>query len=172
MAVQAFDPNMSRDAMQAKSVVKLDDLTTLAETSDVVVICVPLNPNTCHLIDADFLRRMKNTAFVINVGRGATIDELALLDALDTGQIAGCGLDVFSKEPLNHVDHTMRRMLTMENVVISPHLAAWTHETWDRLQDEVTSHVLDVLASRPLTIRSSDPRLANQRDCVYENSSL
>ena len=172
MAVQAFDPNMSRDAMQAKSAVKLDDLTTLAETSDVVVICVPLNPNTYHLIDADFLRRMKNTAFVINVGRGATIDELALLDALDTGQIAGCGLDVFSKEPLNHVDHTMRRMLTMENVVISPHLAAWTHETWDRLQDEVTSHVLDVLASRPLTIRSSDPRLANQRDCVYENSSL
>lgn len=170
MAVQAFDPNVSWDAMQVQSVVKLDDLATLAETSDVVVICVPLNPTTHHLIDADFLRQMKNTAFVINVGRGATIDEIALLDALDTGQIAGCGLDVFSNERLNHVDHPLRRMLIMENVVISPHLAAWSHETWDRLQDEVTAHVLDVLAGRSLTIRSNDPRLAGQRHCVYENS--
>ena len=100
----------------------------------------------------------------VSGGRGRYV-----LRVLGESKVVG---DVFSKEPLNHVDHTMRRMLTMENVVISPHLAAWTHETWDRLQDEVTSHVLEVLASRPLTIRSSDPRLANQRDCVYENSSL
>lgn len=124
MVVQAFDPSMYRDAMQIKSVVKLDDLATLAETSDIVVICVPLNPDTHHLIEADFLRRMKNTAFVINVGRGATIDEMALLDALETGGIAGCGLDVFSSEPLNQFDHPMRRILKMDNVVISPHLAA------------------------------------------------
>ena len=169
MVVQAYDPGTDIGAMDAKGVLKIDDLNTLAETSDVVMICVPLNPDTHHIIDAGFLGRMKRSAFVINIGRGATIDEAALLDALESRQIAGCGLDVFSQEPLNGVDHTLRALLSMENVVISPHLAAWTVETWDRLQDELTAHVLDVLAGRPLTIRSRDPRLANQSGCVYRD---
>ncbi len=169
MVVQAYDPGTDIGAMDAKGVLKIDDLNTLAETSDVVMICVPLNPDTHHIIDAGFLGRMKRSAFVINIGRGATIDEAALLDALESRQIVGCGLDVFSQEPLNGVDHTLRALLSMENVVISPHLAAWTVETWDRLQDELTAHVLDVLAGRPLTIRSRDPRLANQSGCVYRD---
>jgi len=167
MEVQAYDPDVGADAMKSQGTVKADKLDALAETSDVVVICVPLNPLSHHLVDADFLSRMKRSAFVINVGRGATIDEAALLDALEKKQFAGCGLDVFSREPLNKTDHPLRKLLTMDNVVISPHLAAWTVETWDRLQDEVTAHVLDVLAGRPLMIRYHDPRLANQPRCVY-----
>ena len=169
MSVQAYDPYVDERTMEAKSVSKIKDLEALAETSDVVMICVPLNPETHHIIDAEFLNRMKPSAIVINVGRGATIDELALLEALKNNRIAGCGLDVFSQEPLNTVDHPLKDMLAMSNVVISPHLAAWTVETWDRLQDEVTTHVQDVLAGRSLTIRSNDPRLAGQSGCVYEN---
>jgi D-3-phosphoglycerate dehydrogenase len=169
MTVQAYDPYVDERTMKAKSVSKINDLDTLAETSDVVVICVPLNPETHHIIDAKFLNRMKPSAIIINVGRGATVDELALLEALKSNRIAGCGLDVFSQEPLNKVDHPLKDILSMPNVVISPHLAAWTVETWDRLQDEVTTHVQDILAGRPLTIRSNDPRLAGQTGCVYEN---
>jgi D-3-phosphoglycerate dehydrogenase len=66
-------------------------------------------------------------------------DAATLLKALETKQIAGCGLDVFPQEPLNHVDHPLRALLTMENVVISPHLAAWTVETWERLQGHMCS---------------------------------
>ena len=133
------------------------------------MICVPLNPETHHIIDADSLDRMKRSAFVINVGRGATIDESALLVALENDQISGCGLDLFTQEPLNKVDHPLRALLKMENIVVSPHLAAWTIETWNKLQDEVTAHVLDVLADLPLTIKSSDPRIANQSGWVYPN---
>lgn len=170
MSVQAYDPNVDIRAMEDAAVTKISDLETLSETSDVVMICVPLNPDTHQIIDAAFLRNMKPSAVVINVGRGATIDELALLEALENNRIAGCGLDVFSQEPLNRVDHPLRALLSIPNVVISPHLAAWTVETWDRLQDEVTAHVQDVLADRPLTIRSNDPRLAGQTGCVYDNA--
>ena len=169
MRVQAYDPFVDETTMEEKSVSKIDDLEALAKTSDVVMICVPLNSETYNIIGVDFLSAMKSSAIVINVGRGATIDELAMLDALENNRIAGCGLDVFSQEPLNKVDHPLKNMLAMPNVVISPHLAAWTVETWDRLQDEVTAHVQDILAGRPLTIRSNDPRLAGQPGCVYDN---
>jgi len=167
MKVQAFDPYLDNKILETAGVLNCANLDELAETSDVVLICVPLNSETYHIVGADFLSRMKRSAFLINVGRGASVDELALLSALENRLIAGCGLDVFSQEPLNRIDHPLKKLMTMENVVISPHLAAWTVETWGRLQDEVTSHVLDVLAGRPLTIRSRDPRLVDQPDCIY-----
>jgi D-3-phosphoglycerate dehydrogenase len=110
---------------------------------------------------------MRSQAFLINVGRGATVDEMALLEALESGQIAGCGLDVFSVEPLNRNDHPLSKLLTMDNVVIFPHLAAWTIDTWDRLQNEVLDHVTNVLHNHDLIINSTDPRLANQPGCRY-----
>jgi D-3-phosphoglycerate dehydrogenase len=111
MRVLAFDPGVDFKKMKSRKVAKIDSLETLARTSDIVMICVPLSPQTHHIIDAKFLARMKPSAFVINVGRGATIDEAALLKALETKQIVGCGLDVFSQEPLNHVDHPLRALL-------------------------------------------------------------
>ena len=110
---------------------------------------------------------MQPQAFLINVGRGATVNEAALLEALESGQIAGCGLDVFSEEPLNRNDHPLNKLLTMENVVILPHLATWTIDTWDRLQNEVLDHVMNVLHNRDLIINSTHPRLANQAGCHY-----
>jgi D-3-phosphoglycerate dehydrogenase len=114
-----------------------------------------------------FLQKMRPQAFLINVGRGATVDERALLEALENGQIAGCGLDVFSQEPLSREDHPLGKLLTMDNVVIFPHLAAWTIDTWDRLQNEVLDHVMNVLHDRDLIIHSTDPRLAKQPGCHY-----
>lgn len=167
MQVRAYDPRVSAEKMESQDVLKIDSLDQLAALSDVVSICIPLNPETDGLIDAAFLEKMRPLAFLINVGRGATVDELALLKALENGQIAGCGLDVFSEEPLTRHDHPLSKLLTMDNVVIFPHLAAWTTDTWDRLQNEVLDHVMNVLHNRDLIINSTDPRLANQPGCRY-----
>ena len=167
MQVQAYDPRVSAEKMASQDVLKIDSLDELAALSDVVSICVPLTPETHGLIDTAFLEKMRPQAFLINVGRGATVDEMALLEALESGQIAGCGLDVFSHEPLNGQDHPLNKLLTMDNVVVFPHLAAWTTDTWDRLQNEVLDHVMNVLHNRDLIINSTDPRLENQPGCRY-----
>lgn len=167
MQVQAYDPRVSAEKMKSQDVLKIDSLDELAALSDVVSICIPLSQETDGLIDTAFLEKMRPQAFLINVGRGATVDELALLKALENGQIAGCGLDVFSVEPLTRQDHPLSKLLTMDNVVVFPHLAAWTTDTWDRLQNEVLDHVMNVLHNRDLIISSTDPRLANQPGCRY-----
>ena len=167
MRVSVFDPYLSEDVITAQDAQKFESLMQLAAEVDALAICVPLNDETNGLISAKVLDAMKPSAFLINVGRGATVDEAALVNALRDRSIAGCGLDVFSQEPLTKTDHPMSGLLSMPNAVLFPHLAAWTSDTWDRLQDEVTAHVLDVIQGRPLTIRSNDPRLAGQSGCRY-----
>lgn len=167
MHIRAYDPYVSADEMTAFGCTKVDELSTLAQDADVLAVCVPLNAETKGLISRKILAAMKPSAFLVNVGRGATVDEGALVDALTQGNIAGCGLDVFSKEPLEKTGHAMSGLLDMENVVLFPHLAAWTSDTWERLQEEVEAHVLDAIEGRALTIRSSDPRLAGQVGCIY-----
>lgn len=95
------------------------------------------------------------------------VDELDLSKLLKSGAIAGCGLDVFPNEPLCKNGHPLSELIALDNVVLTPHLAAWTHETWDRLQEEATRHVIEILEGRRSVIHSSDPRLRNQPDCIY-----
>ena len=76
------------------------DFDTLLKTSDIISIHSPLTKETEHLFDAEAFKKMKDTAYLINVGRGPIIDEEALSDALNNNLIAGAGLDVFEKEPL------------------------------------------------------------------------
>jgi D-3-phosphoglycerate dehydrogenase len=91
--------------------------------ADIVSINAPLSHDTHQIIDAQALRSMKSTAFLINTARGGLIDEAALALALRERRIAGAGLDVFHEEPLgaNPFDG-------LENVVLSPHLAAYSRE--------------------------------------------
>jgi len=167
MIVQAFDHHASGTKMDKQGVYKVDELDQLMATSDVVAICLPLNDGTIGLISGKRLALMKPNAFLINVSRGAIVDEMALLAALKQGAIAGCGLDVFSDEPLKKEGHPLSELINMDQVVITPHLAAWTHETWDKLQQEVLKNVTDVLDGRDSIIISTDPRLQNQSGCVY-----
>src|SRR6184192_1353266 len=92
--------------------------------ADFVSLHSPATPETRHLIDARRLALMKRGAFLINNARGDIVDELALVAALKQGTIAGAGLDVFEREPAVTPD-----LLTMENVVLLPHLGSATHET-------------------------------------------
>jgi D-3-phosphoglycerate dehydrogenase len=167
MEIQAYDPYVTASRMDKHGVHKVEELDLLMASSDVVAVCLPLNDETAGIISRERLKLMKSSAFLINVSRGAIVDELGLLKVLKEGTIAGCGLDVFSEEPLLKEGHPLSELLTMDNVMLTPHLAAWTHETWDGLQKEVLQNVIDVLEGRDSIIRSLDPRLENQSNCIY-----
>jgi len=119
-------------------------LDRLLATSDVVSLHVPLSPETRGLIDQPALARMKRTAFLINTTRGAVVDESALAWALKEHMIAGAGLDVFENEPQINA-----ALLTLENVVLSPHLGSATRETRTAMADLAVSNVLAVLTGQP-----------------------
>jgi D-3-phosphoglycerate dehydrogenase len=103
-------------------------LDQLVQQSDFVSLHLHLTPATRGIIDARRLSLMKTDAFLINVSRGALVNEAALIDALRTNQIAGAGLDVFSKEPPGF-DHPL---FQFPNVVATPHIAGQTHGTSKR----------------------------------------
>ncbi len=94
-------------------------LATMAADSDFLVVTPPLTEETRHMVNADVFKAMKETAVVINVGRGAVIDEQAMIEALREKRIAGAGLDVFEDEPLPETSPLWQ----MENVLISPHVS-------------------------------------------------
>jgi lactate dehydrogenase-like 2-hydroxyacid dehydrogenase len=100
---------------------RLDDV--LAE-SDFVSLHCPATPETRHLMNRERLGRMRRSAFLINTARGDVVDEAALVEALSKGTIAGAGLDVFEKEP-----QVSAPLISMENVVLLPHLGSATRET-------------------------------------------
>ncbi|GAB4322424.1 MAG: D-2-hydroxyacid dehydrogenase [Candidatus Zixiibacteriota bacterium] len=103
-------------------VVSVRGLNRALETADHVVLAVPGGASTKHLIGAEQLRRMKPTAFLINIARGSVVNERALISALRSGQIAGAGLDVFEQEPLP-ADHPFYRL---PNVAMTPHTSGDT----------------------------------------------
>jgi glyoxylate reductase len=119
-------------------------LDRLLATSDVVSLHVSLSPETRRLIDQPALARMKRTAFLINTARGAVVDESALAWALKEHMIAGAALDVFENEP-----EIYSELITLENVVLSPHLGSATREARTAMADLAVSNVLAVLAGQP-----------------------
>ncbi|HXD17137.1 MAG TPA: D-glycerate dehydrogenase [Vicinamibacterales bacterium] len=119
----------------------------LLATSDIVSLHCPLTPETRHLIDQPALARMKRSAYLINTSRGPVVDEKALAWALRTHLIAGAGLDVFEEEPKVEPE-----LLTLENVMLVPHLGSGTVETRTAMADLAARNVAAVLSGqRPLT---------------------
>jgi glyoxylate reductase len=117
------------------------ELDELLRTADVVTVHAPLMDETRHLIDADALSQMKDTAYLVNSARGPIVDEAALVDALKAGAIAGAGLDVFENEPDVH-----EGLLDLDNVVILPHLGSATIETRTAMGVLAAKNALAVLA--------------------------
>lgn len=99
-------------------------LDELLRRADIVTIHTTLNPQTQHLISREKLRLMKKDAILVNVSRGPVIDELALAEALEEGQIWAAGLDVYEREP-----EIEERLLRLNNVVLLPHIGSSTYET-------------------------------------------
>lgn len=164
--VLGFDPHVSADDMQAAGVTKVDSLAEMLPQCDFVSVHSVLNDRTRHLIGQAEFEAMKTSAILINVSRGAIVDEMALLAALKAGRIAGAGLDVYSREPLDHVSHPLRELYAMDNVVLFPHLTFFTHEAMERLERETLERCFEALEGKPVLVKSADPRLVAQRSGV------
>ncbi len=123
---------------------KLDDLL---KESDYVSIHVPFNKNTYHLMNAQKLKLMKSSAYLINTSRGQVVDERALVKALRRKWIAGAALDVFEKEPLPKDSE----LLKFDNVVLVPHIGSASIQTREKMAEVAANNILNVLkGGRPL----------------------
>ena len=126
---RGFDmPVLASDVVQDEAFARQYEVTflplpELLQRADIVSINAPLSQDTRQLMDEQALRLMKPTAFLINTARGGLVDEQALAKALREGRLAGAGLDVFHQEPLQH-----NPFQGLDNVVLSPHLAAYSRE--------------------------------------------
>ena len=118
------------------------DLDRLVMESDFVVVTCPLTPETHHLFDRNRLLKMKSTAWLINVGRGAVVEEAALVEALRKRTIAGAMLDVYEHYRLE----PGHPLLSLENAVLTPHLAGMTQESRKRMGAAAAEETLRMLA--------------------------
>ncbi|MBR1810573.1 MAG: D-2-hydroxyacid dehydrogenase [Clostridia bacterium] len=124
------------------------DLDTLIATGDIVSLHCPLTPETTGLVNRDFLRKMKPAALLINTSRGPVVDEQALADALNRGEIAGAGLDVMAQEP----PQADNPLFTAKNCFITPHIAWAAYETRQRLMDVFTANIAAYIHGTPINV--------------------
>ncbi len=126
---------------------KMDRFHDLLAESDVVAVCAPLTKKTEGMFDADAFRRMQSHAMLVNVTRGLIVDEYALLQALEQGQIGGAGLDVIPQEPLPD-DHPLWHM---PNVVVTPHTAGGSPHRVGRTVDLFCDNLARLLDGRSMS---------------------
>jgi glyoxylate reductase len=119
-------------------------LDELLVSSDIISIHTPMTPANRHLIDRRAFARMKRTAFLVNTARGPIVDEEALAWALGEHLIAGAALDVYEREP-----QVLDALLTLENVVLAPHLGSATRETRTAMAELAVKNVIAVLRGQP-----------------------
>ena len=143
MTVLAYDPFVPKEVFLAAGVESVD-LDTLLKTSDYVSIHSPLVPETKNLFNAEAFRKMKKTAYVVNTARGPIIDEDALAEALDAGEIAGAALDVMVSEPPG----ATHKLFGRENVIITPHTSFYSDEALVDLQTKAAQEVVAVLSGQ------------------------
>lgn len=127
-------------------VVGVDEWRELLPEADYVVIATPLTPDTKGMIDAAVLRSMQSSAYLINIARGAVVDEAALLVALKEGWIAGAGLDTFSTEPLP----SDSPFWLLPNVFVTPHCSAATNQTIQGIVDLFLDNLTRYRQGQPL----------------------
>jgi lactate dehydrogenase-like 2-hydroxyacid dehydrogenase len=145
---QAFDMAVAYTARTEKpdsGYAFYQDAKTLAAAVDFLVVITPGGAGTRHLIDAEVLTALGDQGFLINVARGSVVDESALLQALQSGVIAGAALDVFENEP-----NVPAELWSMSNVVLTPHMASATRQTRQAMADLAFANMKAGLAGEPL----------------------
>jgi D-3-phosphoglycerate dehydrogenase len=156
MRVVAYDPFVSHDRASQLGI-ELMELNDLFAESDFITLHTALHDGTRGMLGPNQFARMKPTAKVINAARGALIDEQALYDAVNTGQIAGAAIDVFSEEPA-----VGNIVTTHDNIIVTPHLAASTDQAQTRAATQTAEQILDVLAGRSARFAVNAPRVDDE----------
>lgn len=129
------------------------DWSTLLETSDIITLHTPLKPNTRNLISTAEFGHMKRRPIIINTSRGGLVDEAALVDALDKGQIRAAGFDVLTSEP-PAADNPLLAILDRPNVIVTPHVAWASEEAMQVVWDQTIHHVEQFQAGTPKNVLS------------------
>jgi len=139
MDVVAYDPFIPARAADAAGV-PLIELEELLRRADFITLHVPALPETRHLINAATLAKTRKGVRIVNTARGELIDEAALADAIESGHVAGAGIDVFETEPPSD-----QRLTALSQVVATPHIAASTTEAQELVGTEIAINVRDYL---------------------------
>jgi len=143
MKVIAYDPFLPKEVF-AKAGVEQVDFPTLLKRSDYISVHSPLTPETKGLFNADAFKQMKKGSYIVNTARGPVIDEQALAAAIDSGHIAGAGLDVMTTEP-----PVNSPLIGKKNVIITPHTSFYSDESLVELQTKAAQEVANVLTGKP-----------------------
>jgi glyoxylate reductase len=143
MKVIYYDPIRREDLEKEQDIIftPLNDLLALA---DFVSIHVPLTNETHHLIGKKQFKEMKKTAYLVNTSRGPVVDEKALYSALKTKTIAGAGIDVFEKEPIDPTNP----LIELDNIVMTPHIASASIETRTAMAMIAATNLVAVLEGK------------------------
>jgi len=139
MKVLAYDPYVNRTDLQ----VEIVDLDTLFKDSDIISLHVPLTKETKHIINKEAISKMKDGVIIINTSRGGVVDEEALYNGLINGKIKAAGFDVFEVEP--PFDELRKKLLSLPNVVATPHIGASTVEGQERVGIEIVKKIFEEL---------------------------
>jgi D-3-phosphoglycerate dehydrogenase len=130
-----------------------DLIDKIISKADYLVLCAQLNDKTRHMIDGRRMALMKSSSFLINVARGAIVDQEALLEALEAGSICGAALDVFEGEPLTGTPSSeIVKLAKLQNVIGTPHIGASTNEANIRLGDEILANIDSIFNGKPRNV--------------------
>jgi len=143
MSVIYHDIKRNEDFEKEFNAVYKDKIEDLLKEADFISLHVPLLPSTKHLIDANRLNLMKNTAYLINTSRGPVIDEKALVEALEAQKIKGAALDVFENEP-----EMAKGLSELDNVIVTPHIASATEETRQKMSETAAKNIIAALEGK------------------------
>ena len=160
MKVLAYDPFLSDERAKSLGVTKVD-LDDLLARADFITLHVPLTDKTKNILSRDALAKTKKGVRIINCARGGLIDELALVDALNSGHVAGAALDVFEVEPA-----TQNPLFGMANVVCTPHLGAATTEAQENVALQVAEQMADYLLSGAVQNALNMPNVSAEEAAV------
>lgn len=161
MEVLAYDPYLKPEQLQGSGIKLAESPEALLAASDFVSLHVPATPETEKFINTERLACMKQGAFLINTARGEIVDEIALIQALQSGHLAGAGLDVLAKEPPD----VNSPLMGMQSVILSPHTAGLTREGVALLAKGAAENALAVLEGRA-------PSFSGNWDLVKGKSDL
>ena len=123
----------------------------LAANNDALIICCALTDQTRHMINKEVLSALGKYGVVVNIGRGAIIDEKEMVKCLVNGEIRGAGLDVFENEP-----HIPKELVEMDNVVLSPHKGVYTLESLKRGSELMIANLEAFFSNKPLVTPAMD----------------
>lgn len=141
MNILGYDPFLTDGRAKKLGIIKAD-LDTIARRADFITVHTPLTAETRGLVDADFLAKTQKGVRLVNCARGGIINEQALIDAVEAGQVAGAALDVFEEEPPKNP-----RLTQNPHIIVTPHLGASTTEAQEKVARSVSEEIVEIFES-------------------------